>query len=112
MPDSSKAALGVRRDGGRLVHLPVTKHQIVAPNAIQVLLPVPGKPGANPTKALLTITTCNPRWASFERWIVSGVLVDTRAESKGPPPGPRREGLKVCTNRCGVTCPAPGRSES
>ena len=65
----------------------VTRHQIVAPNAVQVLLPVPGHPGAKPTRALLTITTCNPRWASFERWIVSGVLIDTQPKTQGPPPG-------------------------
>ena len=46
-----------------------------------------GQARAKPTKALLTMTTCNPRWASYERWIVSGVLIDTRAETKGPPPG-------------------------
>jgi sortase A len=65
----------------------ITKHEIVAPNAVEVLLPVPGQPGVRPTQALITITTCNPRWASFERWIVSGVLTDTRPESQGPPPG-------------------------
>ena len=61
--------------------------EIVAPTAVEVLLPVPGKPGVKPTEALITITTCNPRWASFERWIISGVLTDTRPETEGPPPG-------------------------
>lgn len=87
VPDVVDGSLVYVRTAAAWYTYRVTKHQIVAPNAIQVLLPVPGRPGARPTKALLTITTCNPRWASFERWIVSGVLVDTRAETKGPPPG-------------------------
>jgi sortase A len=65
----------------------ITSHKIVAPNAVSVLLPVPDRPGVKPTIARLTITTCNPRWASFERWIVFGVLVSTRTPAQGPPPG-------------------------
>ena len=68
---------------------------------------MPGKPGVKPTKALLTITTCNPRWASFERWIVSGVLIDTRPETEGPPPEPRREGLTRCTSALWRHLPGP-----
>jgi sortase A len=65
----------------------VTSHRIVAPNAVSVLLPVPDRPGVKPTVARLTITTCNPRWASFERWIVFGTLESTRTAAQGPPPG-------------------------
>ena len=64
-----------------------TSHKIVAPNDLGVLLPVPDRPGVTPTEARLTITTCNPRWASFERWIVFGTLVSTRTNEQGPPPG-------------------------
>ena len=86
VPDIVNGSLVYVRTGASWYTYRVTKHQIVAPNAVQVLLPVPGKPGVKPSKALLTITTCNPRWASFERWIVSGELIDTRPETKGPPP--------------------------
>jgi sortase A len=65
----------------------ITSHKIVAPNAVSVLLPVPDRPGVTATLARLTITTCNPRWASFERWIVFGLLQSTRTEAQGPPPG-------------------------
>jgi sortase A len=70
----------------------VTHHDIVAPNAVEVLLPVPSEPGVQPTQAVLTITTCNPRWASFERWIVHGVLISTRSGAQGLPPGLQVEG--------------------
>jgi sortase A len=87
VPDIVEGSLVYVRTGTAWYTYRVTRHQIVAPNAVEVLLPVPGKPGARPTQALITITTCNPRWASFERWIVSGVLIDTRAETEGPPSG-------------------------
>jgi sortase A len=51
---------------------------IVEPTAVWVLDPVPGKPEAKPTQALITLTTCNPRWASTHRMIVFGHLVQTQ----------------------------------
>ena len=56
-----------------------------SPTSVWVLDPVPGKPGATPTAPLLTLTTCNPRWASTERLIVFGHLTETRPEADGPP---------------------------
>ncbi|MGN6597959.1 MAG: class E sortase [Actinomycetes bacterium] len=65
----------------------ITKtHLIVPPTAVWVLDPVPGKPSATPTEATITLTTCEPRWASYSRWIDFGTLVDTRPASAGPPP--------------------------
>lgn len=65
----------------------ITKtHLIVPPTAVWVLDPVPGKPSAKPTEALITLTTCEPRWASYTRWIDFGTLVDTRPASAGAPP--------------------------
>lgn len=51
--------------------------RIVAPSATWVLDPVPGEPGARPTRRLITLTTCNPRWASTSRWIWWGELTGT-----------------------------------
>jgi sortase A len=65
---------------------------IVAPTAVAVVDPVPSRPGAVPTRPLITLTTCNPRWASYERMIVHGVLVGTRPKSEGPPPSLNRAG--------------------
>lgn len=64
----------------------VDSTEIVQPDALQVILPVPQQPGAKPTKALITLTTCNPRWASYQRWITYGELTETRSKSDGPPP--------------------------
>ena len=64
----------------------VRSTEIVRPTDVEVILPVPNKPGATPTEALITLTTCNPRWASYERWITYGVLSETRPKSEGPPP--------------------------
>ena len=46
---------------------------------------MPDQPGVKPTKAIITLTTCNPRWASYQRMIVTGTLVETRPKSQGPP---------------------------
>jgi sortase A len=63
----------------------VDRTEIVQPDATWVLDPVPGKPGATPTQPLLTLTTCNPRWASTERLIVFGHLQESRAKKDGRP---------------------------
>jgi sortase A len=52
---------------------------------VWVIDPVPGRPNATPTKALLTLTTCNPRWASTERLIVFSHLEETTPKSAGRP---------------------------
>ena len=63
----------------------VDRTRIVSPTSTWVLDPVPGKPDEQPTQALLTLTTCNPRWASYERLIVFGHLVQERPKRDGPP---------------------------
>ena len=63
----------------------VDRTRIVRPTDTWVIDPVPGKPGAEPTERLLTLTTCNPRWSSTERLIVFAHLEETRRKSDGPP---------------------------
>lgn len=58
---------------------------IVAPTAVEVTLPVPGKPGAKPTERLLTFTTCNPEYSARQRLIVLSVLSDVTPRAEGPP---------------------------
>jgi sortase A len=60
---------------------------VIDPHDLGVVDPVPGEPGAAPTRQLITLTTCNPWWASTQRMIVTGRLVGTRAAALGPPPG-------------------------
>lgn len=62
------------------------RDQIVAPSDVWVIQPVPGQPGATPTERLITVTTCNPRWASYERWIWWGHLTQHIDKSTGELP--------------------------
>jgi len=52
----------------------VTESFITVPSNTGVLLPTPGQPGVAPTQAVITLTTCHPRWGSTERLIVHGTL--------------------------------------
>jgi len=63
----------------------VTGSRIVAPTAVSVTAPVPEAPGRRPTAALLTLTTCNPRYSDRERLVVFGSLAAKSAKSAGIP---------------------------
>ena len=63
----------------------VTRNHIVLPTAVEVVAPVPGEPGAEPTKAMLTLTTCNPKWDNYERLVVHAELTEQRSRDDGPP---------------------------
>ena len=52
----------------------VPGREIVGPNAVQVIDPVPGHPNAVATRALLTLTTCHPKYSAEKRLIVHAVL--------------------------------------
>jgi sortase A len=64
----------------------VDKVQIVQPTDVWVIEPVPGKPKQVPTRQLITLTTCNPRWASTQRLILFGHLTATLPTGEGRPP--------------------------
>jgi sortase A len=51
--------------------------EIVSPSAIQVIDPVPDHPGVTPTKAMLTLTTCHPKYSANQRMILHAALVRT-----------------------------------
>ena len=55
----------------------VTGHEIVKPTAVEVVAPVPDEPGQKPTQALLTLTTCNPKFNNYQRLIVHARLAET-----------------------------------
>jgi LPXTG-site transpeptidase (sortase) family protein len=63
----------------------VTELRVVLPNAVEVVAPVPGQPGVEPTQAMLTLTTCNPRFDNYQRLIVHALLDRTMARSDGRP---------------------------
>lgn len=52
----------------------VTSSQIVMPQDVQVIAPVPGQPGVEPSEAMITLTTCHPLYSARERFIVHGEL--------------------------------------
>ena len=60
-------------------------NQIVMPDRTDVLEPVPTLPGATPTEAYLTMTSCNPRYGAEERIIAYSLLESWRPASAGPP---------------------------
>lgn len=62
------------------------REQVVAPDDISVIAPVPEHPGEKPSQAMLTFTTCNPKYSARQRLILFGDLIGSRPKSQGPPP--------------------------
>ncbi|SNY63257.1 class E sortase [Paractinoplanes atraurantiacus] len=63
----------------------VYAQEVVKPSAVEVVAPVPGKPKAKPSKALLTLTTCNPKYNNYQRLIIHAELVSTSARDQKLP---------------------------
>jgi sortase A len=64
----------------------LTRLQIVKPTAVEVTYAVPGDRKAKPTKKLLTLTTCNPKYSAKQRLIVHAILDTSLPKSAGDPP--------------------------
>jgi sortase A len=52
----------------------VVGREIVSPSAVQVIAAVPDHTGTTPTRALLTMTTCHPKYSADQRMIVHAAL--------------------------------------
>lgn len=63
----------------------VTGHQIVPPTQTSVILPVPDQPDAEPTQALLTMTSCHPEYSARYRYVVHGLLAAKYSRAQGVP---------------------------
>lgn len=63
----------------------VTTHDVVRPSQSEVIAPVPGDRAATPTRAVLTLTACHPRFSAKFRWVTHADLVETRTRAQGPP---------------------------
>lgn len=63
----------------------LVRDQIVQPTDLWVINPQPFPTDPLPNDRIITLTTCNPRWASYERWAYWGVLTEVRPLSAGPP---------------------------
>ena len=64
----------------------VTSEEVVDPSAVEVTYAVPGQRDAVPTKRLLTLTTCNPKYSARQRLIVHALLETSLPKSAGDPP--------------------------
>ena len=60
----------------------VTSTKVVQPSDVSVAAPVPERPKANPTKRLITLTTCNPKYSAAQRLIIFGQLISTTPRVK------------------------------
>ncbi|CAI7976879.1 sortase A [Frankia sp. Hr75.2] len=63
----------------------VTGSEVVDPHRLDVTYPVPEHAGVAPTSALMTLTTCHPRFSARSRLIVFTQLDETTDKSDGPP---------------------------
>ncbi len=63
----------------------VTKVHIIRPSQVEVKAANPDNPGAAPTRKLLTITTCNPKWDNYQRLVVQAELTREQLKSAGRP---------------------------
>jgi sortase A len=63
----------------------VTSQEAVLPTAIKVIAPAPDRIGVAPTAAMMTLTTCNPKWADYQRLVVHAELTKTSPAKDGPP---------------------------
>ena len=60
----------------------VASREIVFPTDVEVIAPVPSDAGAAPTAAVLTLTSCHPKFSATQRFVVHATLVESvpRAE--------------------------------
>lgn len=63
----------------------VTRTRIVLPRAADVVAPVPDQPGTAPTAAVLTLTTCEPKWDDYQRLVVHARLARATPKIAGRP---------------------------
>lgn len=62
-----------------------TSSEIVRPQEVEVVLPVPRDPGAVPVSSIITLTSCHPMWSARERFVAYGVFESWQPISDGPP---------------------------
>ncbi|MFB9499860.1 class E sortase [Saccharothrix mutabilis subsp. capreolus] len=63
----------------------VYRIHVVAPTAVEVVAAEPGRPRAAPTKARMTLTTCNPKLNNYERLVVHAELDHSLPKASGTP---------------------------
>lgn len=74
----------VRTAAGYYTYVVETR-RVVTPDQVAVLAPDPQNPGAEPTRRLLTLTTCHPRYGDTQRYVVHAAFESWRPGAAGPP---------------------------
>lgn len=64
----------------------VTSWEVVMPDDVDVIAPVPGDFQAEPTERMLTLTACHPMYSARERYIVHARFAYWTAREDGIPP--------------------------
>jgi len=64
----------------------VVRHTIVTPDRVDVVAPVPERPGATPTQRLMTMTACHPEFSARLRYVVYSQLAQTIPKTGGAVP--------------------------
>jgi sortase A len=77
-------AIVVETAAGYTVYRAV-RSEIVRPTDVQVLAPVPDQPGAALTEAWLTLTSCEPKYGSTNRFVVYAKLDRSIPRDQGRP---------------------------
>jgi len=63
----------------------VARHVIVTPDHVEVIAPVPQRPGVRPTTAWMTMTACHPKYSASQRFVVFARLVRVIPRADGLP---------------------------
>ncbi|QOC90123.1 class E sortase [Micromonospora craniellae] len=64
----------------------VQRHVIVSPERVDVVAPTPEQPGVTPSRAMLTMTACHPRYSSRLRYVLFSELDQTLSKLAGERP--------------------------
>ena len=70
----------------------VVRHEIVTPDRVDVVAPVPERPGDTPTQRMMTMTACHPEFSARERYVVFSRLEQTLPRAGGAVPDVLRAG--------------------
>jgi sortase A len=76
---------GTRAECAGVAPVGVPGREVVPPTDRTVIAAVPGEPTTAPRAALLTLTTCNPRFSARQRMIIHAVLVRAQPRAEGTP---------------------------
>ena len=63
----------------------VDRHTLVRPWQVEVIAPVPQKPGEEPTQAWMTMTSCHPKFSATQRYVTFAKLVKVIPRADGLP---------------------------